>query len=322
MKKLLANIMCGIILTGIMSAGVYAVDIMEDTESGFGPIIGGSANTESTTETVTEISSETITENDTKETTIGAEITTEATTSTEATTKRSSSGGGSGGGRGSNNNKTTETTIEPTTEAVTEKTAVEETTEITTEITTEVFKSGFNDIKEHWARAYIEFTVEKRLFSGLSDTEFGPDISLTRGMAITVIGRASNADVSGYTNSYKDVDENKYYASYIAWATENGIASGIGNNEFAPERTITRQEMAVFIDKARKLIVGETDVAIDDEKFVDDSDSAQWAVESVHKVKALGLITGRENNTFDPKDTATRAEFATVLFKLFNGVER
>lgn len=311
MKKLLAVMMCTAMVTGVMSAGVYAVDIIEDTESGFGPIIGGSTTTEATTETTTEVAPE----ENTIETTTGVEATTEVTTSTETTTKRTSSGGGSGGGSGSSNsNRTTETTTELTTEAVSEETTVEE----STESTTEAFKSGFKDIEEHWARAYIEFTVEKGLFSGISAEEFGPDISLTRGMAITVIGRAAGVDVSGYTVNYKDVDRDKYYAQYIAWATECGIASGVGNNEFAPDRTITRQEMAVFIDKAQSMLMSGTDFEIDDELFADDSDIAQWAKESVYNVKSLGLITGRENNLFAPKDTATRAEFATILFKLFN----
>ena len=298
--------MCTAMVAGVMSAGVYAVDIIEDTESGFGPIIGGSTTTEATTETTTE--------ENTIETTTGAEDTTEATTATETTTKRASSGGSGGGSGSSNSNRTKETTTELTTEAVTEEITVEE----STETTTEAFKSGFKDIEEHWARAYIEFTVENGLFSGISADEFGPDISLTRGMAITVIGRAAGADVSGYTVNYKDVDSGKYYAQYIAWATEHGIASGVGNNEFAPDRTITRQEMAVFINKAQEMISGEKNKDIDDEKFADDSEIAQWASESVYNVKALGLITGREDNKFAPNDTATRAEFATILFKLFN----
>ena len=45
-----------------------------------------------------------------------------------------------------------------------------------------------------------------------------------------------------------DVSADAYYAPYVAWAAENGIVKGIGNNLFAPDDNVTREQMAVILD--------------------------------------------------------------------------
>ncbi len=110
----------------------------------------------------------------------------------------------------------------------------------------------FKDTANHWAKNAIGFVVEKGIFSGTSATTFSPDAPMTRGMFVTVLGHIHGVDVSKYkTVSFTDVNASQYYAPYVAWAAKNGIVSGVGNNKFAPDNTVTREQAATMLAKYR-----------------------------------------------------------------------
>jgi hypothetical protein len=141
---------------------------------------------------------------------------------------------------------------------------------------------------------------------------------MTRGMFVTVIGRMADADVSRYTeNAFSDVDENGYYARYIAWAQESGIINGIGGGLFAPDDTVTREQMAVIIYNAAEFVgvdvSGFNPVVSDSDEFTDDDGIGGWAKAAVYAMKNAGFISGKGGGVFDPKGTATRAEAAKIL---------
>lgn len=69
---------------------------------------------------------------------------------------------------------------------------------------------------------------------------------MTRGMLVTVLHRLEG-QVKTSTTSFEDVDENKYYAPAVYWASSNGIVEGVGEGIFAPDRVITREQLAVMI---------------------------------------------------------------------------
>ena len=113
----------------------------------------------------------------------------------------------------------------------------------------------------------------------------------------------------------------EYYSVYIAWAAGNGIVNGVGEDEFAPDRAVSREEAAVmFVRYAEfaglKLIEEE---GIEDESSFADADKiSPWAKDSVEKIKVAGIIKGKDNNVFDPQGTATRAEIAKIFVELIN----
>lgn len=89
--------------------------------------------------------------------------------------------------------------------------------------------------------------------SGNSEIAFEPNAAMTRGMLVTALGRLAGVDTKAYTkNSFKDVKADRAYRPYIEWAYSKGIIQGIGNSQFAPDRAITREEIAViFADYAK-----------------------------------------------------------------------
>ncbi len=180
----------------------------------------------------------------------------------------------------------------------------------------------FTDIVGHWAENVIKIVVEKGLLVGTGDNKFSPDMEVTRGMLVTVLGRLANVDVSSYESlKFADVDFAQYYAKSIAWAAEAGIVAGVSDDKFAPDTSITREQLAVIIMNYAKF--AGIDLTETDEKteFSDMDEISSWAKSSVLDAQKSGLINGKENNKFDPKRTATRAEAAAIIVRLLDIAE-
>ena len=100
---------------------------------------------------------------------------------------------------------------------------------------------------------------------------------------------------------------------------ENGIAKGVGDNSFAPEEKITRQDMAVLLYNYMQG-AGWGDTAENAAAaFADAVDIADYAAQAVSTMQRHGIINGKTSTTFGPRDTATRAEAATILARLSRG---
>ncbi len=174
--------------------------------------------------------------------------------------------------------------------------------------------TAFTDIAGHWAKEDIEFVVSRGLFSGTSNTTFSPNTAMTRGMFVTALGRLANADVSGYTkSSFTDVKNDAYDMGYIEWASKNNIVNGIGNGKFAPDQSITREQMAVIMTGYAKAIGYTLPKVHIENTFADNSKISTYAKEAVKQMQMAGVISGKNGNLFDPQGTATRAEVSAVL---------
>jgi hypothetical protein len=182
--------------------------------------------------------------------------------------------------------------------------------------------TGFTDIDDHWARISIEYVVGEKLFSGVSDTLFAPDSTMTRGMLVTVLGRAYGLDTAPYSTKsvFNDIPPTAYYAPYVAWAYEKKIVSGVGDGLFAPDKPVTRGEMAAIITNYMKFI-GKGTAATADPTYEDAAGIDSWGLEGVKFVTANGLMTGTSGNNFDFGGLTTRAQVATVMERLLKLIE-
>lgn len=174
--------------------------------------------------------------------------------------------------------------------------------------------TAFKDIAGHWAKEDIEFVVSRGLFSGTSTTTFNPNTAMTRGMFVTTLGRLANADVSDYAkSSFTDVKNDAYYMGYIEWASKNNIVNGVGNGRFAPDQSITREQMAVIMSNYAKTIGYTLPKVHVENTFADNGKISAYAKEAVKQMQMAGVISGKNGNLFDPQGTATRAEVSAVL---------
>ncbi len=179
------------------------------------------------------------------------------------------------------------------------------------------------DISNHWAKNDIDFVMNKGLLVGTSPTTFGPNTGMTRGMFVTVLGRLAEADVDAYkTSSFTDVKSDAYYMSSVEWAKEKGIVSGMGEGRFAPEQTITREQMAAIILNYAEFINFKLPKVNGEKTFADNDKISSYAKDSVSQVQMAGVIGGKNGNVFDPQGTATRAEFSSVLRRFVELVDQ
>lgn len=173
---------------------------------------------------------------------------------------------------------------------------------------------SFTDITNHWAKDSIEFVAARGLLNGTAEGKFSPNTSMTRGMFVTALGRLANADVSGYKqSSFSDVKADSYYMGYVEWASKNGIVSGIGDGKFAPDASITREQMAVIMQNYVKAIGFTLPKAHAENTFADNAKISTWAKDAVKSMQMAGILAGKNGNLFDPQGTATRAEVSAVL---------
>lgn len=181
----------------------------------------------------------------------------------------------------------------------------------------------FGDITDHWASDNVQFVVARELFGGIAPKTFAPEISMTRAMFVTVLARLERANVSTYSSStIEDVANDAWYQPYVCWAVSNGVANGVGNNHFEPDRVITREEMAVMLQNYIEYKGVELETVNNNTTLIDQGAIAPWAREAVSNMLHANVINGRNDNSFDPQANATRAEVATLIRNLIAAILR
>jgi hypothetical protein len=172
----------------------------------------------------------------------------------------------------------------------------------------------FTDVNsDDWFYENVIYLYENGLMNGTTSDTFNPNGNMTRGMFVAVLYRLSG-DNGSYTSSFADVPFGKWYENAVAWAAQNGISGGVGNNCFAPNAGITRQQLAVLLYNYAKykgydVSIGEDTNILSYEDAFDISDYAypalQWAC-------GAGIMNGN-NEYLNPHGPATRAQVAAML---------
>lgn len=181
----------------------------------------------------------------------------------------------------------------------------------------------FLDIRTHWAKSAIESAVAKGLFAGTSPTTFHPDQAMNRAMLVTVLYRMEKEPTAeGRGKSFADVSAGAYYAKAVAWASDKGIVAGYSETQFGPEDTITREQLAVILNRYATYKGYNTSKTADLAAFQDADQISEWARVPVQWANAMKLLNGRTSTTLAPKGSATRAEVAKILVTFLDTVKR
>lgn len=219
------------------------------------------------------------------------------------TTSGGGGGGNGGGGGGGGGGRTTPTT--PTVTPIPEpEVPLAETPEIT-----------FTDVPANaWFADAVKFVVEKGLMNGISATEFGPEITTTRGMIVTILYRMAGSPAVSTAATFSDVKANMYYSNAVAWGSANGIVKGYTDNTFKPDQIITREELAAMLYRYVQFNGGGFTGAWYFPLTAKDADSiSEYADEAIHWCVMNGLISGFEDGTLRPQGNATRAQVAAII---------
>ncbi len=175
----------------------------------------------------------------------------------------------------------------------------------------------YDDINGHWGRVAIDAVSYKGLFQGVAERTFGPEIPMTRAMAVAVLGRLEGVDVKDLHSKISDVSETAYYDGYLAWAIENKIVEDVKDDKFRPNDVITREEIAIYIANYmdyKKYKVSDLFSA----SFGDITDLPIASKLAIEKLYNAGIMQGVGGNSFAPANSTTRAQMAQIFYNLYN----
>jgi len=166
-----------------------------------------------------------------------------------------------------------------------------------------------------WYFPAVEFVYKNELFSGTGATTFSPGNSMTRGMFVTVLYRLEGQPAVGAGETFSDVTNSAvYYYDAVIWANKNAIVKGYTDGTFKPDRSVTREEMAVFMHryasyKGRDMSASDSTF----DSFPDKGGVSAFAVDAMRWTVSREVIKG-SNGRLNPQNTATRAEVAQIVF--------
>lgn len=184
----------------------------------------------------------------------------------------------------------------------------------------------FEDVSGNdWYIDHVIYVYDKGLMSGTSTNPmlFSPNDSVTRAMAVTVLYNAAGSpDASGLSNPFQDVNANTWYTDAVKWAADNGIASGIGENMFDPDSSITREQTSTMLMnymEYKNIILPVTQQYV---FFADESQIADYAKNAMQTLNKLKIMNGKGNNVIAPKDMTVRSEYAAILHNFMNTTQK
>ena len=164
-----------------------------------------------------------------------------------------------------------------------------------------------------WYYDDVAYVYDTGLMTGLTATTFGPNLSTTRGMIVTILWRMENEPAAKHGCPFADVRRGSYYEQAIAWASENGIVTGFDASTFAPDRAITREQLAAILFRfAAYRGMDAVTLRENLSSFQDQAAISAYAVSALNWAVGEGLMQGT-GDKLEPTGSATRAQVAAML---------
>jgi fibronectin type 3 domain-containing protein len=192
------------------------------------------------------------------------------------------------------------------------------------EITVETpLKTLFNDIESHpWAKNAIEALASMGVIEGDGKGNFNPYGDISRAEFIKLLV-ASFSFPETPLGSFRDVTPNDWHHRWIMTAYRRGIIEPDENRKFYPDTPITRQDIVYYSSRAMRA----ADLSLDQPplyilyEFDDFRDIAPYAQSAFAAMKYAGIINGIGDNKLGPSATATRAEAATIIYRMLQALD-
>ena len=185
---------------------------------------------------------------------------------------------------------------------------------------TDDWENPFIDVHESdWFYDSVKYVYINKMMNGVTSDMFAPEGNITRAMFVTVLYRMEK-EPQAQASPFSDIAGGSYYEKAVAWANANGIVKGVSDAEFAPDESITREQMAAMIYryaayKKMDLSAGESTNIL---SYADYSDISDYAVSAMRYAAGSGIINGMTADTLSPKGISTRAQAAAVFMRVFN----
>lgn len=171
------------------------------------------------------------------------------------------------------------------------------------------------DIENHWAKEAINFSLKEKLFEDIvKGDRFEPNKAMTRAEFIAILGRFEKVTQFTANISFQDIDMDAYYGKYVNWAKGMGLVRGVDETHFAPNKTISREEMATILYRYKQMKKINFDGQA--KQYKDQNKIPEWAREAVKELSKSKILNGMEDGTFRGKKQLSRAEIAQIVFNI------
>lgn len=167
-------------------------------------------------------------------------------------------------------------------------------------------RAAYSNASE-WA---IEEMDKAELYNLIPDALKGKDMTklITRqefaALSVRLYENLSATTADAGDNPFKDIDDIDVTKAYAL-----GITKGVSDDLFAPEKDISREEVATMLTRTMKAYQPDLDTSADEvSKFADDDCISDWAKESIYFMASKKIILGFDNNKFAPKNTTASEE--------------
>ena len=172
---------------------------------------------------------------------------------------------------------------------------------------------NFTDLEANgWYREAVEFMLDKGYMDGMSDTQFGPGLYLTRAQAVTILWRSEGAgEFQGGALPFADVKADTWYSDAVKWAYYSDLTDGVSETEFGTEQNVSRQQLAVWLYRLSSATPEREDHL---SSFADAGDISEYAKPAMNWAVAKGIIDGADGSLL-PQSPATRAQAAVMIHR-------
>ena len=184
----------------------------------------------------------------------------------------------------------------------------------------------FSDVTKNWAYPGIQYCVTHQLMSGVGGNLFAPKMTTTRAQIVQILYNLEGEPKVSGTTPFTDLTQN-WYKDAVLWAYQTGVVVGTSATTFAPDRPVTREQIAVILMEymTRVLKLERTWTPADLSVFPDAGSVSGWAKDALADAVALGLISGASNGgqtLLEPQGSATREQVATILMEFCKNVKK
>ena len=171
-----------------------------------------------------------------------------------------------------------------------------------------------------WYHDGVHYCLENGLMRGVSGGKFLPDGITTRAQLVTILWRLEGSPETTGAVRFDDVAGGAWYTQAVRWAAGCGVVKGYDNGRFGPDDAVTREQMAMILYRFAGYkgydvsIGGDTNIL----RFTDGAAVSGYAVPAMRWACGSGLMTGTQRDggmALAPRDTATRAQTATLLMR-------
>ena len=174
---------------------------------------------------------------------------------------------------------------------------------------------GYQDVtSDKWYASAVDYVSTTGLMQGSAGL-FRPGEAMNRAMLVTVLYRMAGSPAVEGTSPFTDVPAGKWYTDAVLWASKNGIVQGQTADTFAPNASITRQQLATFLYRYAQAKPVQSNLSA----FTDAGQVSAYAADPLAWAVENGFVGGTTPTTLAPRDTASRAMVAAVLMRYQQG---